>query len=203
MCGEPKTTRSRPQLCSWNIYLYPLVSPYQYLRNQKTPVIAPSSRRSSPLSQTWNSATVDATWWLVIISQWRCGTSTWRASLWKPTRYWLCRLDHDPWLQSLWVYDDAINKFYCHFWSNTSKGIDHLCFRFCLWQVHDYLRSKLCSLYENDCIFDKFECVWNGTDRFVKSRCVQSFSWMSIFQSLALAWNIQVILKTLISGSDV
>ena len=30
--------------------------------------------------------------------------------------------------------------------------------------VHDYLRSKLCSLYENDSIFDKFECVWNGTD---------------------------------------
>ena len=23
--------------------------------------------------------------------------------------------------------------------------------------VHEYLRSKLCSLYENDCIFDKFE----------------------------------------------
>nr|BAC37517.1 unnamed protein product [Mus musculus] len=33
------------------------------------------------------------------------------------------------------------------------------------YQVHDYLRSKLCSLYENDCIFDKFECVWNGSDR--------------------------------------
>uniref|UniRef100_S4RG58 Serine/threonine-protein phosphatase 2A 55 kDa regulatory subunit B n=1 Tax=Petromyzon marinus TaxID=7757 RepID=S4RG58_PETMA len=33
------------------------------------------------------------------------------------------------------------------------------------YQVHEYLRSKLCSLYENDCIFDKFECAWNGTDR--------------------------------------
>lgn len=32
-------------------------------------------------------------------------------------------------------------------------------------QVHEYLRSKLCSLYENDCIFDKFECCWNGNDR--------------------------------------
>uniref|UniRef100_G1TUP4 Serine/threonine-protein phosphatase 2A 55 kDa regulatory subunit B n=1 Tax=Oryctolagus cuniculus TaxID=9986 RepID=G1TUP4_RABIT len=31
-------------------------------------------------------------------------------------------------------------------------------------QVHEYLRSKLCSLYENDCIFDKFECCWNGSD---------------------------------------
>lgn len=34
-------------------------------------------------------------------------------------------------------------------------------------QVHDYLRSKLCSLYENDCIFDKFECAWNGSDRYL------------------------------------
>jgi serine/threonine-protein phosphatase 2A regulatory subunit B len=30
--------------------------------------------------------------------------------------------------------------------------------------VHEYLRSKLCSLYENDYIFDKFECSFNGTD---------------------------------------
>ncbi|XP_045490348.1 serine/threonine-protein phosphatase 2A 55 kDa regulatory subunit B alpha isoform isoform X1 [Pieris rapae] len=30
--------------------------------------------------------------------------------------------------------------------------------------VHEYLRSKLCSLYENDCIFDKFECCWSGDD---------------------------------------
>lgn len=32
-------------------------------------------------------------------------------------------------------------------------------------QVHDYLRTKLCALYENDCIFDKFECSWSGNDR--------------------------------------
>jgi len=25
-------------------------------------------------------------------------------------------------------------------------------------KIHEYLRSKLCDLYENDCIFDKFEC---------------------------------------------
>lgn len=31
--------------------------------------------------------------------------------------------------------------------------------------VHDYLRSKLCSLYENDCIFDKFECACSYNDR--------------------------------------
>ena len=31
--------------------------------------------------------------------------------------------------------------------------------------VHDYLKSKLVDLYENDCIFDKFECAWSGDDR--------------------------------------
>jgi serine/threonine-protein phosphatase 2A regulatory subunit B len=35
------------------------------------------------------------------------------------------------------------------------------------YQVHEYLRSKLCALYENDCIFDKFECSWSGNDRCV------------------------------------
>ena len=29
-------------------------------------------------------------------------------------------------------------------------------------QIHEYLRSKLCDLYENDCIFDKFECSVSG-----------------------------------------
>ncbi|KAF7356019.1 Protein phosphatase PP2A regulatory subunit B [Mycena venus] len=28
--------------------------------------------------------------------------------------------------------------------------------------VHDHLKSKLCDLYENDCIFDKWECVWGA-----------------------------------------
>ncbi|ORX66812.1 hypothetical protein DL89DRAFT_275781 [Linderina pennispora] len=28
--------------------------------------------------------------------------------------------------------------------------------------VHDYLKPKLCDLYENDCIFDKFECNFSG-----------------------------------------
>lgn len=35
--------------------------------------------------------------------------------------------------------------------------------------IHDHLRGKLCDLYENDCIFDKFECVWSGDDQFVTS----------------------------------
>lgn len=32
------------------------------------------------------------------------------------------------------------------------------------YSVHDYLRNKLCVLYENDCIFDKFECSWSYND---------------------------------------
>ncbi|CAH8531762.1 unnamed protein product [Schistosoma bovis] len=33
--------------------------------------------------------------------------------------------------------------------------------------VHDYFRTKLCALYENDCIFDKFECQWSPNDDMV------------------------------------
>ena len=29
-------------------------------------------------------------------------------------------------------------------------------------QIHEHLRAKLCDLYENDCIFDKFECSVSG-----------------------------------------
>lgn len=39
------------------------------------------------------------------------------------------------------------------------------------YQVHEYLRSKLCALYENDCIFDKFECAWSGNDRYEQVFC--------------------------------
>eukprot|EP00057_Strongylocentrotus_purpuratus_P019786 XP_011674260.1 PREDICTED: LOW QUALITY PROTEIN: serine/threonine-protein phosphatase 2A 55 kDa regulatory subunit B delta isoform [Strongylocentrotus purpuratus] len=41
--------------------------------------------------------------------------------------------------------------------------------------VHEYLRSKLCSLYENDCIFDKFECVWNGSDSAIMTGSYNNF----------------------------
>eukprot|EP00124_Ichthyophonus_hoferi_P001359 Ihof_evm7s68 gene=Ihof_evmTU7s68 len=33
--------------------------------------------------------------------------------------------------------------------------------------VHEHLRPQLCDLYENDCIFDKFECCWSGDDKYV------------------------------------
>jgi serine/threonine-protein phosphatase 2A regulatory subunit B len=36
-------------------------------------------------------------------------------------------------------------------------------------KVHEHLRSKLCELYESDCIFDKFECSWGHDDRHVCS----------------------------------
>ncbi|XP_023222030.1 protein phosphatase PP2A 55 kDa regulatory subunit-like [Centruroides vittatus] len=41
--------------------------------------------------------------------------------------------------------------------------------------VHEYLRSKLCTLYENDCIFDKFECCWNGVDNYVMTGSYNNF----------------------------
>ncbi|KAJ1336323.1 hypothetical protein BSLG_007107 [Batrachochytrium salamandrivorans] len=33
--------------------------------------------------------------------------------------------------------------------------------------VHDHVKPKLCDLYENDCIFDKFECTFSGDGRQV------------------------------------
>jgi len=36
-------------------------------------------------------------------------------------------------------------------------------------KVHEQLRSKLCELYESDCIFDKFECSWGSDDGHVCS----------------------------------
>ena len=33
-------------------------------------------------------------------------------------------------------------------------------------RIHDYLKSKLCDLYENDCIFDKFECTLSKTGEY-------------------------------------
>ncbi|KAI7861992.1 protein phosphatase PP2A regulatory subunit B [Spinellus fusiger] len=34
-------------------------------------------------------------------------------------------------------------------------------------QIHDQLRNKLCDLYENDCIFDKFECNFSADGQSV------------------------------------
>jgi len=33
--------------------------------------------------------------------------------------------------------------------------------------IHEHIRSKLCDLYENDCIFDKFECTLSGDGNYV------------------------------------
>jgi len=42
-------------------------------------------------------------------------------------------------------------------------------------QVHPYLTSKLCNLYENDCIFDKFECCWSGSDSAIMTGSYNNF----------------------------
>ena len=41
--------------------------------------------------------------------------------------------------------------------------------------MHDYLRTNLCSLYENDFIFDKFECCWNGNDTHIMTGSYNNF----------------------------
>lgn len=50
--------------------------------------------------------------------------------------------------------------------------------------VHDYLRNKLCVLYENDCIFDKFECSWSSNDELV------NFDFKILFKGLAIYYGI-------------
>jgi len=42
-------------------------------------------------------------------------------------------------------------------------------------KVHEHLKSKLCALYENDCIFDKFECCWNGDDSAIMTGSYNNF----------------------------
>jgi len=42
-------------------------------------------------------------------------------------------------------------------------------------QIHDHLRGKLCDLYENDCIFDKFECTWSGDGQSVLTGSYQNY----------------------------
>lgn len=37
---------------------------------------------------------------------------------------------------------------------------------FKLIKFHNHLIPKLCDLYENDCIFDKFECAWSGNSMY-------------------------------------
>ncbi|CAB4017944.1 serine threonine- phosphatase 2A 55 kDa regulatory subunit B beta isoform-like isoform X2 [Paramuricea clavata] len=44
-----------------------------------------------------------------------------------------------------------------------------------VFNVHDYLKTKLCSLYENDCIFDKFECSWSGDDKSIMTGSYNNF----------------------------
>ncbi|XP_003381741.1 serine/threonine- protein phosphatase regulatory subunit B beta, partial [Trichinella spiralis] len=43
------------------------------------------------------------------------------------------------------------------------------------YDVHDYLRSRLCTLYENDCMFDKFECCWSGDNRHLLTGAYNNF----------------------------
>ena len=45
----------------------------------------------------------------------------------------------------------------------------------CSFPVHDHLRPRLCSLYENDCIFDKFECRWGGASKGIMTGSYHNF----------------------------
>jgi serine/threonine-protein phosphatase 2A regulatory subunit B len=46
--------------------------------------------------------------------------------------------------------------------------------------IHDHLRGKLCDLYENDCIFDKFECTFSGNGEWVVDLSARSVSFLGM-----------------------
>lgn len=50
-------------------------------------------------------------------------------------------------------------------------------------QVHEHLRARLCDLYENDSIFDKFDCCLNG-----RGDCVATGSYNNMFRINGV-WN--------------
>jgi hypothetical protein len=58
-----------------------------------------------------------------------------------------------------------------------------------LTDVHEQLRSKLCDLYENDAIFDKFQCSFSGDAKWYVvcvCVCVCVCLWLSLSLSLCL-----------------
>jgi len=62
-------------------------------------------------------------------------------------------------------------------------------------KIHEHLRSRLCDLYENDCIFDKFECAlsWDGSQMITGSysRRFKVFDVNSTSESLLIASRVQ------------
>mmetsp|Transcript_29720 Transcript_29720/g.54483 ORF Transcript_29720/g.54483 Transcript_29720/m.54483 type:complete len:479 (-) Transcript_29720:1304-2740(-) len=51
------------------------------------------------------------------------------------------------------------------------------------YHVHEYLRPRLCDLYENDALFDKFDCCMSG-----RGDCVATGSYNNLFR-VSGAWN--------------
>eukprot|EP00124_Ichthyophonus_hoferi_P005580 Ihof_evm1s848 gene=Ihof_evmTU1s848 len=67
---------------------------------------------------------------------------------------------------------------------NMEKGPVHT------FPVHEYLRGSLCDLYENDCIFDKFECSWSHDDKQVMTG-----SYHHLFHTFDLENNTDITLE--------
>jgi serine/threonine-protein phosphatase 2A regulatory subunit B len=59
-------------------------------------------------------------------------------------------------------------------------------------QIHDHLRGKLCDLYENDCIFDKFECTFSGDGRSVNIWAIWRFKCIR-YEVLITWWTLMPI----------
>ena len=61
-------------------------------------------------------------------------------------------------------------------------------------KVHEQLRSKLCELYESDCIFDKFECSW-GCAQMSPSALVPPRMRRLLWRPLPLRSNLALLFR--------
>ena len=68
--------------------------------------------------------------------------------------------------------------------------------------VHDYLRSRLCTLYEKDSIFDRFECGWNGDDSYPNQICCYRNQFMGVGCNQTMFETANLVLESSGEGGD-
>ncbi|XP_063933806.1 serine/threonine-protein phosphatase 2A 55 kDa regulatory subunit B delta isoform-like isoform X2 [Zophobas morio] len=59
------------------------------------------------------------------------------------------------------------------------------------YNIHERLNNNLCELYENDCIFDKFECSWDGSNQSVVTG-----SYDNIFRVFGTKENLELSIES-------
>lgn len=66
--------------------------------------------------------------------------------------------------------------------------------------IHEHVRSKLCDLYENDCIFDKFEALWGPDNHHILSGSYSNY--FSVFDKVRPSFLAARTLELLIRDAE-